>query len=90
MNTKPETWTHACPSTGNFVVLRLDEVCPRCLINHAIHSLRHDGFLVNAPRPSTTLIQQSKVKIAALFAPKKTKKTQIDEDEQNQYLHRIG
>ena len=89
MNTKIQTWTHSC-SSGTFVVLGLNEICPRCLINHELHALRHDGFLVTPPSRSQSLVEKSKVKLAALFAPKQKVKKSIDEDEQTQHLHRIG
>lgn len=90
MNAKIQTWTHSCSSAGTFVVLGLDEVCPRCLINHELHTLRHDGFLVTPPNRSKSLVEKSKSKLAALFSPKQSINKSIDEDEQTQHLHRIG
>jgi hypothetical protein len=91
MNTKIQTWTHSCSSaSGTFVVLGLDEICPRCLINCELHALRHDGFLVTPPSRSKTLVEKGKVKLAALFSPKQKVKKSIDQDEQTQHLHRIG
>jgi hypothetical protein len=90
MNTKIQTWTHSCSSNGKFVVLKLDEICPRCFINHELHALRHDGFLITPPNNSKKFLEKSKVKLAALFAPKQQIKKNIDEDEQTQHLHRIG
>lgn len=94
MNTKLETWTHNCPSTGKFIALRFNEICPQCLTNYEIHSLRHDGFLFSVPSLTKTLIQLIKVKIAAfaaLLAPKKIKKTRTQpSEEQTQHLYRNG